>query len=220
MGRIKELGGSVKKTKNIADITPDICIGSHRPIGVLARTFKCPMIQVIHSENDYLWEFEKPQKGMTHYVAVRESIRKRAITEGVPEDKITTIWNPIDLSRFKPSKNVDNTLLFVGPADNLRSDVIKDIHRVATKRGLVPRLVGRDQPFGEEWDIEKHTNYCAMTASVYMGRTTLEGWAAGKPGLVYQIDGEGKILSKKILEPQPTEQYDSTLVAKRILSLC
>jgi len=220
MGMIKELGGSVIKTKNIADITPDICIGSHRPIGVLARTFKCPMIQVIHSENDYLWEFEKPQKGMTHYVAVRESIRKRAITEGVPEDKITTIWNPIDLSRFKPSKNVDNTLLFVGPADNLRSDVIKDIHRVATKRGLVPRLVGRDQPFGEEWDIEKHTNYCAMTASVYMGRTTLEGWAAGKPGLVYQIDGEGKILSKKILEPQPTEQYDSTLVAKRILSLC
>ncbi len=220
MGKVKEMGGSVIKTDSISEIEPDVCIGSHRPIGVLAQTFKCPIIQVIHSENDFLWEIEKPQKGMTQYVAVRESIRKRAIADGVPAEKITTIWNPIDLSRFKPERYSEKTLLFVGADDALRSDVIKDVFREAAKKGLTVKLVGRDQPNPETWDIEQYVNKCAMTASIYMGRTTLEGWAADKPSLVYQVDGRGKILSKKVVDPKPTEKYDSTLVAKRILELC
>lgn len=219
MGRVKKMGGSVIKTKDIGELNPDVCIGSHKPMLVLSSKLKCPMIQVIHSENDYLWDIEKPQKGMTHYVAIRESIRERAIAEGVPEDKITTIWNPIDLSRFKPEKS-ENTLLFVGSPDRLREKVIKDIHEVAKEKGLVVKLIGEGQPDGGTFEVEKYTNVCEMTASIYMGRTTLEGWAAGKPGLVYQVNGDGDILSKEILNPKNTDKFDSKKVAQRILKLC
>lgn len=220
-GRIKKLGVDVITRDDLTSISPDVCIGSHEIMREVEQTFTCPLIQVIHSENDYLWEIEKPIAGMDHYIAIRETIKEKAIKEGVHPDKITTIWNPIDLSRFHPVATDLTTrkILFIGKKDKLRKKVIKDLYRIAKKKKLTVQLVGEGQENEATFNVEKYVNRCEMTASIYMGRTTLEGWACGKAGLIYEVDGEGEIISRKIVAPQPTEKYDSRKVAEKILTL-
>lgn len=218
--KIIGLGGEVINLSDANTLQPDLIIASHEPVPVLLEMYTAPLIQVVHSENDYLWEIEKPIHGCHAYVGVRDSITERIIKEGIHPEKVHTIWNPIDLSRFTPSNESDKTLLFVGPQDKLRKKVIKHVEKIARKKGLKPVFVGQHQDYQPTWDIEEYVKKCEMTASVYMGRTTLEGWACGKSGLICEIDGEGNILSKRIVAPQDTDLFDSKKVSERMLALC
>lgn len=214
------LGGEVINADDADTLQPDLIIASHELVTILKDMYTAPVIQVVHSENDYLWPIEKPVKGCLAYVAIRDSIKDRIIKEGIHPDKVHVIWNPIDLERFKPTGTNNRTLLFVGPMDKLRNKVIEDVKKVAKTKGLIPVFVGEGQENPPTWDIEDYTKVCEMTASIYIGRTTLEGWACNKAGLIYEVDGEGNIISKRIVAPQDTELFNSKKVAQRILDLC
>ena len=56
------------------------------------------------------------------------------------------------------------------------------------------------------------------TAGIQLGRTTIEGWVAGKPGWIYKVDDQGNILDIQFHEPPAdVEKYYSENVAKQII---
>lgn len=206
----------------VGSLSPDLIISSHfEPTSLLQKSFTCPIINVIHSENESLWEIEQPVRGCDYYVAIRDTIKNRIAKEGIHPDQIHVIGNPIDFERFnQKDTSSDSTILFIGPMDHLRKRVIRDIKKVAEEKGLKAKFVGRDQDIEPTWNTEEHTKKCEMVASIYVGRTALEGWACGKAALIYDVNGRGKILSKYIVAPPKNiEKYDSTNVAKEMLNL-
>jgi nucleotide-binding universal stress UspA family protein len=58
---------------------------------------------------------------------------------------------------------------------------------------------------GDVWDVERHVKACSATAGIVLGRTTIEGWACGKPGLIYDIDLDGSIRSVDVYPPPPPD---------------
>jgi len=206
----------------VGSLSPDLIISSHnQPTQLLSKLFTCPIINVIHSENDSLWPIEKPVKGCDHYVAVRDSIKNKIIKEGIHPDQVSVIMNPIDFERFNTQDtSSDKSILFIGPKDYLRKKVIKDIRNVAEEKGLTVKFVGRDQENPPTWETEKYTKNCEMVASIYVGRTAIEGWVCGKAALIYDVDENGKILSKYIVvPPKDIEKFNSKNVAKQLLEL-
>lgn len=207
---------------DIPSLSPDLIISSHfEGTSLLASTFACPIINVIHSENELLWPIERPVKGCDQYVVVRDTIKNKVVKEGIHPDLVHVIGNPIDFTRFNTEKTSSNkTLLFIGPMDTLRKRVIRDIKKVAAEKGLEAVFVGRDQPNPPMWYTEKLTKKCEMVASIYVGRTAIEGWACGKAALIYDVNARGKILSKYIVvPPKDIEKYNSVTVAKQLLAL-
>lgn len=206
----------------VESLSPDLIISSHyEPTKLLLSTFTCPIINVIHSENDLLWPIERPVPGCDQYVAIRDTIRNRVIKEGIHPDKVHVIMNPIDFDRFNTKgTDSDKSILFIGPKDQLRKRVIRDLKKVAKEKGLSLKIVGRGQPEPETWDTEKLTKHCEMVASIYVGRTALEGWACGKAAIIYDVNASGKILSRYIVAPpNDTSEFDSNQVAKKMLEL-
>jgi len=207
---------------DVASLSPDLIISSHfEPTSLLQKSFTCPIINVIHSQNESLWEIERPVIGCDHYIAVRDTIKNKIAKEGIHPDQIHVIGNPIDFERFnRKDTSSDSTILFIGPMDHLRKRVIRDIKKVAEEKGLNAKFVGRDQEIKPTWDTEEHTKKCEMVASIYVGRTALEGWACGKAALIYDVNGRGKILSKYIVAPpKDIEKYNSINIAEVILKL-
>jgi len=206
----------------VESLSPDLIISSHHePTKLLLSTFTCPIINVVHSENDFLWPIERPVPGCDQYVAIRDTIENKIIKEGIHPDKVHVIMNPIDFERFNTKgTDSDGSILFIGPKDPLRKRVIRDLKKVAKEKGLSLKLVGRDQPEPETWETETLTKHCEMVASIYVGRTALEGWACGKAAIIYDVNASGKILSKYIVAPpQDISEFDSNRVAERILEL-
>jgi hypothetical protein len=71
--------------------------------------------------------------------------------------------------------------------------------------------------FPPTWNVESFISRCSETAGILLGRTTIEGWLCGKPGWIYNIDGDGFILNKEKFEvPNDLEKYYSSNVAKQI----
>lgn len=206
----------------VESLTPDLIISSHyEPTKLFQRVFTCPIINVIHSENESLWPIERPVLNCDHYVAVRDSIAQKIVKEGIHPEKISVIGNPIDFDRFNAKDtSSDKSILFIGPSDHLRKRVIRDLKKVSKEKNLSLKLVGRDQSEPEIWETEKYTKKCEMVASIYVGRTAIEGWACGKAAIIYDINSRGKILSRYIVAPpKDISKYNSQNVAKEILDL-
>lgn len=184
----------------------------------LLSVYDCPFVYTIHSE----FECEEPIRSekIKKYIAIRPSI---AAKWGIDAE---IIYNPVDFSRFHPfEKPKEEMTLFVGTIDNLRKKSAQ--HLMAS--GKKCRFVGQrfsnwadDLPnwYDATWDIEEHLKDATETAGIMLGRTTIEGWACGLPGIIYDVDGNGEILSITRHEvPDDMERFDSKLVAKKILDI-
>lgn len=170
------------------------------------------IVQTCHSE----WNNEDPypSKRIRRFVAIRPSIKDRLVRDfRIPEEKVTVIWNGVDFARFNrdgATAPAIYTNLFVGTVDHLREAAALDLLAKARKAGHVVRFIGKkfsDHLDGntewsdERWDIETEVKRCTQTAGVLLGRTTIEGWACGKPGFVYDIDLRGQIRSVDLMPP-------------------
>jgi hypothetical protein len=61
-----------------------------------------------------------------------------------------------------------------------------------------------------------------MTAGIFVGRITVEGWMLGKPGLVFDVNEEGEILSKSIQHAPSIDvlkKYDRSRVGPKIMGV-
>ena len=215
----------------------DIIHINHKPIGEhLIKLYpNSPFINTIHSE--VIPNLEEPvvDEKVKKYITIRESITDY-VCDGwdIPKEKVSIIYNPIDGDRFKVYDKVKNkeVTLFVGTIDYLRKNTIYDLVEYTKENNKQLWLVGVNKSdyledlikykhvthHSATWDVERYVKECDETASILMGRTTIEGWLCNKPGWVYQIDKEGNITSKeKINVPSDVDKFKSENVASEII---
>lgn len=210
--KLKKNAPDVRITRFFEDDESYDIINSAQPAPTnycLAKYQNTPIVQTCHSHLSY----ERPliDEGIKHYIAIRPEISTHLVDNyGISVDKCSVIYNGVDTTRFNtkdipPNMKEDGsilipTLLFVGTNDHLRAQVVEELKLRAKKNGLQLRLVGQGFPEEPRWDIETITKECDTTASIYLGRTTIEGWMCGKGGWIYEVDDKGNILDIKYAE--------------------
>lgn len=218
----------------ISEVNYDIIHTQHTPI----TTQICQMypnvdkISTIHSE---VISLENPviDEKIKKYICIRPEIQNYVTTNfEIPVDKTEIVYNPIDTTRFN-TKNTkdDGYVLFVGSIDYLRETTIKDLVEYSKSINKELWLVGDNKSnYLSDLLINKHVKYfestnkienyvknCSETAGILLGRTTIEGWLCGKPGWIYNVDGNGYIINKeKFNTPEDVLKFDSMEVAKKI----
>ncbi len=224
----------------------DIIHVNHKPIGELVLQLYPNTPAVMHVRSEVIPIFEEPiiNPVIKRYISIRDSITEYIKGFGVPEDKIVTIDNPFDTTRFNtdyfpptkyPRKEV---ILFVGTLDHLRKDILFDLSKQAKEEDKILWIIGVDSGgyakelanlaegnqhvryFGIKSNVEDYIKKADYTAGIFKGRTTIEGYLCGKPGWIYVVDKEGKILSKELVQvPEDVEKYSSEFSAKKVFSL-
>ena len=188
----------------------------------------------IHSE---VIDLEHPIKNekINRYICIRPEIQDYIVSKfDIDKDKTTVIYNPFDTTRFTPSplpKTDKERILFVGTIDYLRQDAILDLIEQTEKNNQELWIVGKKRTnllddinkehvkyFEPTWGVEKYINQVHKTAGVLLGRTTIEGWLCGRPGIIYQIDESGSIKSKDLYDPpNDINKFSSKIIIGEII---
>lgn len=178
-----------------------------------------PAVSTVHSTLPYEEPFQ--HANIRYYVGVRPQIVEKMIKDYlVPRNQTRIIYNGVDRHRFRPGgdKLEKPTILFAGTVDYLRASATHITNHWAAQHGYNVIYVGRklsgqmdDKPphvrycEGDRWDIENLLRQCHMTSGVLLGRTTIEGWACGLPGLIHDIDNDGNVLFSEVHPPPHPE---------------
>jgi len=223
------------KLYKVLDIKYDVLHINHKPIGehLLKLYPNIPAVNTVHSE--VIPNLEEPviHENVKKYIAIRESISDY-ICDGwdIPIDKVSVILNPIDSERFKNYGVTNKEItLFVGTIDYLRRNTIFNLVDYTKENDKELWLVGENKSnyinevigdhvkyFPPTWDVEKYVKQCSETASILMGRTTIEGWLCGKPGWIYEIDSSGNILNKEKHDvPSDVDKFKSENITNNII---
>lgn len=191
---------------------------------ILQRIPHIPAVMTIHSQ----WGCERPvlSHRIRHYIAIRRDIRDKLIAQdGIPASKISVIHNGIDFERFNRNYMTEDhkkkIVLFIGTLDRIRRATLLDLGRRSIKENFELWVVGKPHAFqGRDipgntswwppvWEIERFVKACDETAGIMLGRTTIEGWACGKPGWIYDVDIEGRVRSRELCPPpENMEQFN------------
>jgi len=234
--------GPVKSVKNnlykVSDVQFDVLHLNHKPITEhLIKLY--PDTETICSIHSEVIELEHPviHPQIKKYIAIRPEIKEFLIDRfDIDANMIDVIYNPIDYSRFKPTKieNERPIVLFVGTIDYLREKAIKDLIETTKADGKDLWLVGKENGVvindlidsdnehvtyhGPSWKVEEFVKQCDETAGILLGRTTIEGWLCGKAGWIYDIDESGNIKGKELHQvPDDIDKFRSDNVAKEII---
>jgi|WetSurSiteA1Bulk_404760.scaffolds.fasta_scaffold00047_35 glycosyltransferase involved in cell wall biosynthesis len=183
---------------------------------ILSKIPHIPAVMTIHSQ----WPCEQPiiSPRIRQYIAIRSDIKKKMVEiDQIRDDKITVIHNGVDFNRFNKDfiseAHDKKRILFVGTLDRIRYLTIQELARRARAENFELWIVGKNhfmssaqwpenaRYFPPVWEIERFVKACDETAGIMLGRSTIEGWACGKPGWIYDIDLEGKPKSKAIYPP-------------------
>jgi hypothetical protein len=199
---------------------------------VLNNFNNTPIISIIHSE--IRSETPVVDSRISHYIGIRQPIVDMLVNEyGIPKEKVSLIYNPIDTSRFKPAdkKQTDKVRgLFVGEVlDPIRFQTVSHLVQSCVENDW-ELLIMSDSRYDfnhpnityidKRWNTEEIVKYVDFTGGILLGRTTLEGLCCNVPGYVYHIDIQGSILSIELVEPRELPKLcDSTYVAKQHLHL-
>jgi hypothetical protein len=136
--------------------------------------------------------------------------------------------SPPPLTRFAiGSVPASNVVLFVGTNDYLRQQCLEDTILRAAKNHQDVWVLGAGmgayaarvaRVLEPTWQVEEYVKLAGVTAGIYLGRTTIEGWLCGKPGYIYQITPEGQMLSVDLVAvPENCDLFTSETMASRIL---
>ena len=225
-----------EKLYKVSDVKYDILHINHKPIGehLLKLYPNIPAINTVHSE--VIPKLEEPviHENVKKYITIRESISDFVCSGwDIPKEKVRVIYNPIDGDRFKEYNTTSKKVtLFVGTIDYLRKNTILDLVEYTKENNKELWLVGTNKSdyldslitnenvkyYESTWNVEKYVKECDETASVLMGRTTIEGWLCGKPGWVYEIDSSGNISNKEKREvPSDIDKFKSENIASEII---
>ena len=193
-------------------------------------------VATIHSE---VIVFEEPvvHESIYKYICIRPQIKKK-ITKDYPIDKskTTVIYNPVDSSQFNTNGLTDkNYILFIGSLNYLRQQVTFDLIERAKVENKELWIVGfsKGSPYIDDILPYNHVKYfdetenvvefikgASYTVSILFGRTVIESFMCGKNCLVYEINGNGDILNKKMIEPtQDIDKYSSKNIANKVLDV-
>jgi len=217
------------KLYRLKNVNFDIIQTNHTPITerLLELYPEKKFVTIVRSE---IIDLENPvvNDNVKGYIAIRPSIKDYLISDfDLDSDSIEVIYNPFDDTRFKPKTKQEiskKITLFVGTMDYLRKSSIEDLITSLDKSKEELWLVGKDtmgyaSKYGEMYDhvnyypptekIEDFYHQCDVTAGIMLGRTTIEGYLCGKPGIIYNVDKEGNIKGKEFTEvPLDIEKFN------------
>ena len=201
-----------------------------------------PIICTVHSQ--YPCEQPIVDPRILHYVCIRPEVQQKIVNvDRVPIVKTSIVYNPIDFARFHPNQSCSRNgskkrILFCGTIDMLRKQAISDLMRQAERGDIELWLLGLKADnypaagryletlptnvkwHDQAWNTEQYIHQCDETAGILLGRTTIEGWACGKPGWIFDIDLQGNIQSRALHHPPPDmEKFDSVNVVNQIEEL-
>ncbi len=217
----------------------DIIHINHKPIGDVILQLYPNTPAVMHVRSEVIPVYEEPivNPVIKRYISIRDSITDYIKTFGVSGDKIVLIDNPFDYNRFntayKHVKTEKEIVLFIGTLDYLRKEILYDLHDMTRDNGQELWIIGADNGgyaatldsehvkyLGVKPNVEDYIKRCDYTAGIFKGRTTIEGFLCGKPGWIYTVDKEGKILNKELQQvPDDIEKYRSDFSAKKVFNL-
>jgi hypothetical protein len=233
--RIDELGIRQIDAKTL-DINEkfDIILASQPQVNAfIIQYFKgTPLISVIHSEI----RSETPilDENISHYISIRKPITDMLINEyGIPKDKISLIYNPIDQSRFNSegvTKNEKTSGIFVGEVlDPIRFKAVSHLVDSCIENDWDLYLMSNSKHdfkhsnikyINTRWDTENVVKHMDFTAGILLGRTTLEGWCCDVPGYIYLIDVNGNLTEIETSQPDNIkEMCNSRYVANQHIEL-
>lgn len=153
------------------------------------------------------------------FIAVSDFQRTKLVELGIPQEKITTVHNFIDLSNITPSQEVGDYFLFFGRLERYKgiftlieaASTLKDtpllivgdgndrpeIEQIIEKQGLKHiKLLGFKQK--EELQQLIKGSICTITPSEWyetFGLTLIESFAYGKPVIASRIGGMTEIIT-------------------------
>jgi glycosyltransferase involved in cell wall biosynthesis len=184
---------------------------------------------------------------ISHYVCIRKDIRDKIIEiDKIPAEKTSVIHNGIDFSRFNldyqdETRAIDPTrkkrILFTGTLDSLRINTLLHLLERSKREGFDFWICGKNHLQGASralfnrflitakyilpiWNIEKLIQEADETAGIMLGRSTIEGWACGKKGWIYDVDLSGDIRSFALHDvPEDMSQFNIKIVADKIYSV-
>ena len=238
-----EMASQPNTLYKLSDINFDVIHLNHKPVTEhLSRLYpNTPIICSIHSE---VISLEEPVilPEIKKYIAIRPEIKDFLMdVHNIDEDKIDVVYNPIDYTRFKLSndniKRINKRIIFVGTIDYLRRNTLLDLIKTTREEGNELWIVGKENGVTMQdliledggqvnhvtyhvatHNVEKLIQQCDETAGVLLGRSTIEGWMCGKNGWIYDIDKEGRILSKSLnVIPENIEKFRSDTITKQII---
>jgi glycosyltransferase involved in cell wall biosynthesis len=185
---------------------------------VLTHFSSTPAVATIHSSG----RLDQPiaPERVAVYACVRPEIQQAIVRAyGIPRQRTTVICNGIDLERFnheasQPPPRARKLVLFAGTLGSLRRPAVLDLIDRGRRDGFDVRLVGLPvgdfpQEFpphvslhrGEVWEIEKEVKNADQVAGIFLGRTTVEGWACDKPAWIYDVGTSGQVLGLGLHPP-------------------
>jgi glycosyltransferase involved in cell wall biosynthesis len=198
---------------------------------IVDKTKRTPIVCSVHSQ----YSVARPYVGsrILKYICVRDEIARRCVSfYGVNERDITVIPNGVDFDRFgKAGARRDRkTVMFAGTVDRLRKESMFHLIDRAKSEDFDVWFVGEkildylddhicDQirHFNPVWKIEELLSLTHETAGVLLGRTTMEGWANGIGGWIYNIDLNGNIVSVDFHDvPENVDDYNIENVSKKV----
>lgn len=204
---------------------------------LLSNETSTPIINIIHSEIIHL---EDPiiNVNVKKYIAIRPQIKEHIINKfNIDESMVSVIYNPIDTERFKPKekeKNKIERIIFVGTIDYLRKAPIQDLIETTKKNNQELWVIGKFNGVDlNEFNLSENVKFlpptknpehyiqqCDITAGILLGRTTIEGWMCGLPAIIYNVNNQGKILSKEFSDiPKDIDKFKKEIVIDSILQV-
>lgn len=181
----------------------DVIIANHNHIVEYLRNKfpKTPIISTIHGiiheyEGQIAPEHPALNSGVNQFVSVSEEIQEKLKNDYNLESIV--IRNPIDINRFncKEVNEKPKQFLFSSNYHNLESEEVKIMREVVQHYGARLTAVGIN--FAQTFDIEKAIEDSDVV--IGMGRSVLEGVAAGRLGIVHGRWGTGGIFNEKNIE--------------------
>lgn len=214
-----EAGVTCSTFEGLARKSFDVCHMSGIHASQWGAHSRFPAIVTVHGT--LIYETPYVHEGISHYACVRPQVREKVTQkDGISASKTSVIFNGVDRTRFNPSdpKFDPPCVLFAGTVDYLRAQATGMVMDLAKERGWEVLFVGRklsgqmnDLPShgryweGDMWNIEEPLSKCIATAGILLGRTTIEGWACGLPGIIYEIDNDGNVVDWGEYSPPPPQ---------------
>ena len=154
----------------------------------------------MHVRSEVIPKFEQPiiHPAIKKYISIRDSITEYIKKFEINENKIILIDNPFDYNRFntnyifKPNKK--ETILFIGTLDYLRKNILFDLKEMVEKEDKILWIIGANSGgyvnqlltkpvneshvryFGVKSNVEDYIKKCDITAGIFKGRSSIEGY--------------------------------------------
>jgi hypothetical protein len=191
----------VIKDLNSINVKPDLIHGQHH-LETMTALAQFPGTPVVFFCHGWLpWEETPPlHPRIIQYVTVSDAVRDRLIYEcGIPNEKITTILNSVDMERFQPRPLLPaipkRALVFNNQADE--SNILGIIRKACAYNGMVVDSMGYingNPSLDPESQLGKYDIIFAV------GRSALESLAIGVAVICCSLEGTGQMVTTQNMD--------------------